>query len=382
MIELMSRVRPDLFSQKILVCSDTKGLGDEPDKSIERVKSFGTLMSLSIAPGFPRRLIQLLRDNADICVLHAPFPLADLVLAFAFRCDVPLLVYWHSDIVTQERFRWIVGPFIPFIRRTLDRARAIIVSNEAVIYEGSFFERWKNKAIVLPFSVDVEKFSVNPDEEPAVEAIRVQYPRLVVACGRLVAYKGFDVLIDAARAINGEIVIIGEGTQRGALEAQIKRSGVADRVHLIGSVKDQELAHYFRAAAVFALPSVTVAETFGIVQIEAMEAGCAVVNTNLKTAVPGVARHGREGLTVPVGDARALARAINSLLDDEKLCRSLADAGLERVKTEFNAELFDARVSDLLLSVAPSTRLALDPAPMIEFKFMRSEVLGGRQYPW
>jgi len=361
-IELMSRVRPDLFSQKILVCSDTKGLGDEPDKSIERVKSFGTLMSLPIAPGFPRRLIQRLRDNADICVLHAPFPLADLVLAFRFRRNLPLLVYWHSDIITQERFRWIVGPFIPFIRRTLDRARAIIVSNEAVIYEGSFLERWKNKTIVLPFSVDVEKFSVNPDDELAVEAIRLQYPRLVVACGRLVAYKGFDVLIDAARAINGHIVIIGEGTERGALEAQIKRSGVADRVHLIGSVKDQELAHYFRAASVFALPSVTVAETFGIVQIEAMAAGCAVVNTNLKTAVPGVARHGREGLTVPVGDAQALARAINTLLDDEKLCRSLADAGLERVKTEFNAELFDARVSDLLLSVASSTQTALDPA--------------------
>jgi len=345
----MSRVRPDLFAQKILVCSDTPGLTDEPDGSIERVKSFGTWMSLPLAPLFPLRLIKRLR-NADICVLHAPFPLADLILALGFQRNVPLLVYWHSDIVTQKRFRWLVRPFIPFIRRTLDRARTIIVSNEAVIYEGSFLETWRDKTIVLPFSVDVEKFSGSPDNMPAVSAIRAKYPRLVVACGRLVTYKGFDVLINAAKAINGQIVILGEGTERAALEAQIKRNGVAGHVHLIGSVTDQELVHYFRAAKVFALPSVTVAETFGIVQIEAMAAGCAIVNTALKTAVPGVARHGLEGLTVPVGSVQALAEAVNQLLDDADLCRTLAEAGLERVKTEFNAELFDTRVTELLAS--------------------------------
>src|SRR5437763_14134674 len=98
----------------------------------------------------------------------------------------------------------------------------------------------------------------------------------------------------------------------------IRSLGVADRVRLLGSAPHAKLVEFMRTADVFVLPSVTNAETFGIAQLEAMAAGRPVINTSLDTAVPRVARHGIEAITVPPGDHARLADAIATLLQDPK----------------------------------------------------------------
>lgn len=325
-IEQAMQVRPDLFDHQLLVCSTDPDASDNRMEGVTRVRSFGNLFSLPIAPTYPLRLWQRMRD-ADIVILHAPFPLADLVLGLGLRPDVPVIVHWHSDIVSQKFFGRVLRPLL---MATLRRARRILLSDERILHRRELADAFGEKLTAVPYAVDLRRFELSEDEKQQVEALQARYPRLVIAVGRLVKYKGFDVLIAAARSIDASILIVGEGVERADLQAAIDTAGLGARVSLVGSLSERELVVHLHAATLYALPSISNAETFGIVQLEAMAAGLPVVNTALETAVPLVARDGIEAITVRPGDAPALAGAINRLLDDRQLRAAYSSAALQR----------------------------------------------------
>ena len=341
-ISQLLKVAPFEFNQRVIVCSE-KYAGDY---QVERVHSFGSVSSLPLAPSYPWRLYRALR-NTDICILHAPFPLADLALAFFLPPEVKLIVYWHSDIIRQ---RFAAGILSPIIRRVLDRADKIIVSNESLLVHSSYLHLYKSKCIVIPFPVDVAALGEIGNRKQA-DSIRRLHPNLIVACGRLVKYKGFDVLIQAARSITAPIVIIGEGPERQRLQYLINAYSLGDRVRLVGAVTDEVRCAYLQAASVFAFPSVSNAETFGIVQLEAMAFGLPVINTALQTAVPAIARHGSEGITIEPGNPALLAEALGLLITRPDLRASLGASGRNRVERDFNFNLYSNAIKSVFMSV-------------------------------
>jgi glycosyltransferase involved in cell wall biosynthesis/ABC-type polysaccharide/polyol phosphate export permease len=324
----------DAFTAGVLVCSKSGGQQRivVNDVVVERVHSFGNVLSLPAAPTFPLRLWRRIPDY-DLLALHAPFPLADLVFALGLGRDRPLVVHWHADIVSHAKLRWLVEPLM---RRTLRRAEAIIVSDSVLVDNSPLLQEFTDKCHVVPFGVDASKY-----EWPA-QRVDAEHDRgrLVLACGRLVPYKGFDVLVRAAVGQRFEACIIGEGPERARLEQLIRGLGVQDRVRLLGSIPDGELAKFLHMADVFVLPSVTNAETFGIAQLEAMAAGRPVINTSLDTAVPRVARHGIEAITVPPGNHVRLAEAIETLIRDPERRRRMGKAARRRATMQYSADAF------------------------------------------
>jgi glycosyltransferase involved in cell wall biosynthesis len=173
----------------------------------------------------------------------------------------------------------------------------------------------------------------------------------VISVGRLVYYKGLEYLIRAMADVRGKLVIVGSGPLRGKLERLAAQLGVADRVNFAGVVNNASVKAYYHAAALFVLASVARSEAFGIVQIEAMAAGLPVVNTSLDTGVPLVSVHEETGLTVPIADPRALAAAINRLLDDPNLRQTLGQAGAHRARQEFSQDKMLERTLNLYRDV-------------------------------
>ena len=136
---------------------------------------------------------------------------------------------------------------------------------------------------------------------------------LILAVGRLVPAKDFPTLVRAFARLPAEarLVIVGEGPERGAIEAEIARLGLKDRAHLAGHV--EQPWHFYRQAACYV--SSSRAEAFGNVVVEALAHGLPVV----ATACDGPAEilgDGAHGRMVPVGDDAAMAEAITAALVD------------------------------------------------------------------
>jgi rhamnosyl/mannosyltransferase len=223
---------------------------------------------------------------------------------------------------------------------TLARADRIVLSNNALLEQSVALVPHPAKCAVIPFGVDVAFWSGSDDQARAeADRISANHPRLVIAVGRLVPYKGFDVLIEALTRLEATAIIVGIGQQERRLRRLVERYGLTDRVFFTGTVSRERLRTLLRAARVFALPSLNTKETFGIAQLEAMAAGLPIVNTSVPSGPPSVARHGIEALTVSPGAPRELAEAIGLLLDSPTLAAQLGAGGKARA-AEYDQQTF------------------------------------------
>jgi glycosyltransferase involved in cell wall biosynthesis len=185
----------------------------------------------------------------------------------------------------------------------------------------------------------------------------------IVSIGRLVAFKGFEYLIDACaelarRGLEFTCEIIGDGPLRGDLEARIRKLNLSDRVHLLGSLSQAAVLETLIASDIFALASVTdsqgASDVFPTVIIEAMAAGRPVVSSRL-AGIPESVVHGETGLLVPPEDTMALAEALTRLIQDAKLRLHYGRAGRERIEQHFRIEQTVAPLIELLQKTPSAT---------------------------
>jgi glycosyltransferase involved in cell wall biosynthesis len=348
-ISVLSRESRESIDNRVLVARTRGRFRRETidGMPVEAVGSLGTLFSTPLAPTYPFALRRRALDF-DIVVHHAPFPLADLALS-RLSNRVGLVVFWHADITTYSQLRRLVSPAIT---RSLQRADRIIVADQSSIDNSRFLQPFRAKCVVVPYGIDIDYWSCcSPEEITKAEILRRKHPRLILGLGRLVPYKGFAVLLEALRKVEGDLVLIGEGALRNDLERMAVEFGVSDRVSFLGFVSDSEVKSYLHAAKVLAFPSVTQAEAFGLVQLQAMAAGLPIVNTLLPTAVPHVARHNLEALTVPPNDPGMLASALSEVLGDFSLASRLGRSGQMRAKDLYDQWNFIGRMKNIYLDI-------------------------------
>jgi glycosyltransferase involved in cell wall biosynthesis len=197
--------------------------------------------------------------------------------------------------------------------------------------------------------IDLEPF---PDPLPPKENAA---PR-IISVGRLVAFKGFEHLIDACkelarRSLDFTCEIIGDGPLRDDLQAKIDMLNLAPRVSLLGSLSQGAVLEKLRSADIFALASVTdpqgASDVFPTVIIEAMTAARPVVSTRL-AGIPESVVHGETGLLVSPGDTTELAQALEQLMRDPGQRSRLGRAGRARVEQHFRIEHTVAPLVELL----------------------------------
>jgi len=315
------------------------------------------LSSAPVAAGLPGALRDELRrvgpdgpEPPDVINLHAPYPWGELSFLQA-RPDVPSIVLYHSDIVRQKR---LLAAYRPFLERFLDRVDLIVTSSPNIVRSSEFLAPRAEKCRVAPFGLSAQRLVATPAVLRRAAELRAAHGgrRIVLFVGRLVYYKGIDVLVRAMAQVDADLVLIGRGPLEAELRELAAARGTAARMSFLAPQSDDELSAWYHAADVFCLPSVARSEAFGLVQIEAHAAGTPVVSTDLPTGVPYANPDGVTGLTVPPGDVAALAAALNRLLADDELRERLGRQAQARALREFTVPRMVARTLDVYAEAA------------------------------
>ena len=290
------------------------------------VKALFKVAATMISPA----MILYLRKHSseyDIIHIHHPDPMAALALRLS-GYEGKVVLHWHSDILKQRILLKFYLPLQSWVVRCSD---VIVGTSPVYVKESPFLQGVQEKLTYLPIGVD---------PIPEVKTASSEY-KLVLSLGRLVGYKGYNYLIDAAKYLpdNYRVVIAGEGPLREELQEQIKSEGLVAKVSLLGRIPQESIPELFASCSVFCLSSIWKTEAFGIVQIEAMSLGKPVVATRIPgSGVSWVNEHGYSGLNVEPGDAKALADAILQITADADTYGNYCENARKRYVTLFTKE--------------------------------------------
>lgn len=326
-----------IASEAVVFTRAATGVEHVGDVRIDRSHAGRTVSSQPISIPWLFRAIRR-AQGADVVLIHYPNVLA--IAAVPFLRSARIVTYWHSDVINKGMMGRIVGIAERYLLRQSD---LVLASTRAYAEASPRLRAVAEKTQVLAIGID-DVTGLERQQLPAPIAGFVgDRGRLILAVGRLVRYKGFDVLVRAAATMPADtrIVIVGSGPERAALETMIDELGVRDRVLLAGRQDDASLQALFQAASVYAMSSVERSEAYAIVQVEAMAHGIPIVATDIPgSGVPEVSGHGETGALVAVGDAVALGRALIEVMDHPD------DMLRKRARARFEARFTTARMVD------------------------------------
>ncbi len=332
-----------LLVPRIEICAPVHAAGAERGFSItsERVSYRPLPPSRTLEEfvrRFPRDGLTIARElyagirRADLIWINGPHPLLPLAALIARAMGKPYLLWLRGDILMTVRAKYADGSRRDRLAaRTawyLDRLIGLSARGAAVFYTGSSLARYgKHAAYAQPANTSL----VSVSQLAARPRTTVHNPLRLLWVGQLRPVKGLLHLLQALRCLcdDGQRVdlrLVGDGEQRDALTAAVAALGLDGMVCLAGYVAPgPALDAEYEDADVFVLPSLS--EGIPKVLFEAMARAMPVVATKVG-GVPDVVCDGENGLLVPAGDARALARALSRIGSDPDLRSHIARGAL------------------------------------------------------
>jgi len=274
---------------------------------------------------------------------------AALGIPYGFTCHARDI--YHETAASSRDFRVLHG--------NADRVITVCEANRRFLEE-TVLLRDSSKISVVYNGVDLDRF--HPD---------VRLPHTVptiLGVGRLVAKKGFSVLVEAAailesRGVEFRCRIIGEGRERPDLERRIRAHGLRS-VQLLGSRDSDGVREELAQAWVMALPCIVDPDgnrdALPTVLLEALGAGVPAVSTPV-TGVAEIVEHGVEGLLVEPGDALELADALELILTDPSLRVELGRAGRRKAEERFDLSRNVGSLLGLMSASAPGEPVVPTP---------------------
>ncbi len=283
-------------------------------------------------------LFKPLKYDVDIVHAHSNESILAALL-YTKRKKIPLILTYHGDVFGYYG-GFILKTSVYFYNRLVNKllsyANIIISPSEYFIEESRFLRKYKDKIIAIPNGINIKEFDVPYLKEECREKLGLIDKNIILFVGNIHPYKGTDVLIKAMPKIvkhvpDTELVFVGKGVMKNALEMLSKRLGVENYVKFAGFVEDGLKPFYYNAADVFCLPSTMSTESFGIVNLEAMACGVPIVASKVG-GIPDVVKDGENGLLVPPKDSEALADAIIYLLKNEDVREKMGKNGRKKVE--------------------------------------------------
>jgi len=297
--------------------------------------------------GFAPELLLALR-KFDIIELHYPFYGAQefvwLAKALKLLKKPKLIIWYHMDATFNNwlNLSWHLKTWL--IQRSLIKKADKVCSASLDYVKNSkikrIYKKYPDKFTEIPFGTNQRKDSVtSSDLSELKRKLNITDQKVILFVGGLDMahyFKGVPVLIHAMGKLKdkkAKLVIVGEGDLKNDCKTQVSKLDLGDRVIFADNVNFNDLGIHYALSHVTVLPSITRAEAFGLVLVEAMTHGKPVIGSDLP-GVRGVV--GSAGLTVKPGDSTDLAEKIDMLLSDNELYKKLSSQALLDVQDKYN----------------------------------------------
>lgn len=339
------------YEQKVIAFNDGKQDKLDTIDGIEVIKCgcFIKVSSQSISVSYVKNLHRVMkRFNPDIIVFHYPNPfVAALLLKELKKTKAKLIVYWHLDIVRQKYLKLL---FTLQNRRLLARADKVIATSPNYIEGSQWLQSVKEKCIVVPNCINVERMTITPEIEKRAAEIREENKGKIicVAVGRHTKYKGFTYLVQASKLLDGQFRIYITGT--GELTEKLHEEARGDRkITFTGCIDDTELKSLVLASDIFCFPSISKNEAFGLALAEGMYyEKPAVTFTISGSGVNYVCQNGITGIEVENRNVEKYAAAMKQLADDKQLREQYGTVARNRVEDNFLSKQFCNNIRNII----------------------------------
>ena len=214
-----------------------------------------------------------------------------------------IIATYHADLLDKGLFSAIYFVLLRFFSA---KKNVTFVVPTPSHYSGTLLHRLQINPLILPFI-----FIDNASSAKAISEISKSYESEITRflfVGRHVHYKGIDIAIvfmSIPSYYSVEFNIVGDGP----LSPELRQLAISDpRIHFTGSLSDPDLASLYSLSNVFVLPSISKAEAFGLVQVEAMLHHCLCLSSFLDNGVNFVNKDGVSGFSFQVNDSEGLAK--------------------------------------------------------------------------
>ncbi len=341
----------DEYDQRVLCFKDAKGTVTEEVNgiSVTRVGCQAKLMSQSIAFHYKREMKRLMKEfNPEIVVFHYPNPfVARYLMKYLKNKTFKFILYWHLDITKQK----IMGKlFNNQTRKLLKYADKVVATSPNYVKGSDFLPEFENKITVIPCCVSKDRIKTDENIDKLAIELKKKYEgkKIVFGFGRHVEYKGLKYLIEASKYLDDSFVVLIGGS--GPLTDELKKQAQEDsKISFLGRLSLEDLKAHFVACDIFAFPSITKNEAFGIGLAEAMGYGKPTVTFTIEgSGVNYVALDKVTCLEVPNRDSKAYANAIMELASNPDLCKEFGANAKKRFEDLFTYEKFKENINNLL----------------------------------
>ena len=295
------------FDMDVLCLADRDSEEKINGVRVHRVRTSLSVGSAPLAWKFQEKYGEL-AAKADVIHFHAPNPMGELALLLRGRGKAEKVICtYHSDPLKPK---WAAGAYQRLLRLFLDRCDTVVATSPNYIQTSPVLKPIEKRCTVIPLGVDVERFSkVDIEAVAQCEKMVEGLPRpRVLFVGRLVYYKGVDILLKALVQVpEVSCIIVGEGPLKRDLEVLAGKLGIVPRLRFLDPLPDDLYPAIFHCANLFVLPSIERTEAFGIVGLEALAAGLPLITTELGTGTTFYNYDERRGEKIPPKSIEALA---------------------------------------------------------------------------
>lgn len=296
-------------------------------------------------------------QNPDIIIAHTPVPFMSDI-AIRKKIKIPFILTYHNDLTKSGTVGKLLAKlyYLIFLNKTLRKSDMIIATSEHYAKNSPYISKYYKKTKIISPGADLNRFN----EEVDGLWLKKKYPgkKIVLFVGNMDqanSHKGMDILLDsiakAKKSLpNIQLVAVGKGNAIQSHKQHCKDLSIEKNVEFTSYVQDKDLPKYYAGADVFVLPSVTEAEGFGMVLIEAMACGTPVIGSDVG-GIPYVIQDSKNGFLVKPGDSDNLSNKILKILTDNKLADSFRKNNSKYIMDNFSSLNSVEKTENLLLSI-------------------------------